>query len=174
MCSKCSLGITLAGHVSYPTDSPPSTSLRLCNSLPALSTSLDLIDVYIKRHGHILYHGFHPIDPSHKSHNASDKYPTMHHFVTEMCTHAHFCYKMLHCGIRHSTGAFWDLWDCSIVLAHPVIIYGRTSPLLFSTLLMNTKCYCVLSFMGIFLSHLWRFMVTLGWLLLLQQWLMPH
>ena len=24
---------------------------------------------------------------------------TMHHFVTEMCTCAHFCYKMLHCGI---------------------------------------------------------------------------
>ena len=29
-----------------------------------------------------------PIDPSHKAHNASD-YPTMHHFVTEMCTHVH-------------------------------------------------------------------------------------
>ena len=28
------------------------------------------------------------IDPSHKSHNAPDRYPTMHHFVTEMymCT----------------------------------------------------------------------------------------
>ena len=24
--------------------------------------------------------------PSHKSHNASDKFPTMHHFETEMCT----------------------------------------------------------------------------------------
>ena len=23
----------------------------------------------------------------------------MHHFVTEMCTCAHFCYKMVHCGI---------------------------------------------------------------------------
>ena len=45
------------------------------------------------------------IDPSHKSHNASDKYPTMHHFVTEMCTFAHFCYKMVHCGI----------WDWCIV-----------------------------------------------------------
>ena len=28
-------------------------------------------------------------------------YPTMHHFVTEMCTRAHFCYKILHCGIWH-------------------------------------------------------------------------
>ena len=27
--------------------------------------------------------------PSHKSHNASDKYPRMYHFVTEMCTHVH-------------------------------------------------------------------------------------
>ena len=45
------------------------------------------------------------IDPSHKSHNASNKYPTMHHFLTEMCTHAHFCYKMVHCWI----------WDRSIV-----------------------------------------------------------
>ena len=29
------------------------------------------------------------IDPSHKSHNASDKYPMMYHYVTEMCTHVH-------------------------------------------------------------------------------------
>ena len=36
---------------------------------------------------------------SHNSHNASDIYPIMQHFVTEMCTHAHFCYKMLYCGI---------------------------------------------------------------------------
>ena len=40
-----------------------------------------------------------PVEPSHKSHNALDKCPTMHHFVTEMCTHAHFCYKMVHYGI---------------------------------------------------------------------------
>ena len=25
----------------------------------------------------------------------------MHHSVTEMCTCAHFCYKMVHCGIWH-------------------------------------------------------------------------
>ena len=29
------------------------------------------------------------IDPSHKTHNASFKYPTMHHFVTETYTHGH-------------------------------------------------------------------------------------
>ena len=39
------------------------------------------------------------IDPSDKCHHALDKYPTMHNFVTEMFTHAHFCYKMMHCGI---------------------------------------------------------------------------
>ena len=42
------------------------------------------------------------IDPYHKS---LDKYPTIHLFVTEMCTRAHFCYKMVHCGI----------WDWCIV-----------------------------------------------------------
>ena len=29
------------------------------------------------------------IDPAHKSHNALGIYPTMHQFVTEMCTHVH-------------------------------------------------------------------------------------
>ena len=37
---------------------------------------------------------------SHKFHNASDKYPPMHYFVTEMYIHAHFCYRMVHCRIR--------------------------------------------------------------------------
>ena len=42
------------------------------------------------------------IDPSHKFHNAFDKYPTVHQ-VVKMCTH--FCYRMVHCGI----------WDGRIV-----------------------------------------------------------
>ena len=46
-----------------------------------------------------------PIDPSHKPHNALDGYPTIQYFATEMCTRAHFCYKMVHCGI----------WDRCIV-----------------------------------------------------------
>ena len=60
------------------------------------------------------------IYPSHQPHNATDKYPTMHHFVTEMhtflspithdfvsemCMCAHFCYKVVHC---------W-MWDWCIV-----------------------------------------------------------
>ena len=43
--------------------------------------------------------------PSHKSHNAWDKYHTMYNFVTEMCTRAHFWYKMVRCG----------MWDWRIV-----------------------------------------------------------
>ena len=35
--------------------------------------------------------------PSHKSHNAFHKYPTMHHFVTEMCT------------FLLQNGALWDM-----------------------------------------------------------------
>ena len=38
------------------------------------------------------------------------KYPTMHHFVTEMCT---YVTKMVHCGIWD--GALWDLCNRSIV-----------------------------------------------------------
>ena len=41
-------------------------------------------------------YGKNVIAPSHKSHkseNALDKYPTVHHFVTEMC------YKAVYCGI---------------------------------------------------------------------------
>ena len=53
-------------------------------------------------------------DPSHKSHNASDKYPTMHHFVTEMCTHVHISVTKW-CNVNIWTGAFWDLWDWFIV-----------------------------------------------------------
>ena len=53
------------------------------------------------------------IDQSHKSHNALDKYPTMHHFVTEMCTHVHISATKC-CIVGYGTGAFWDLWDGSI------------------------------------------------------------
>ena len=51
-----------------------------------------------------------PIDSSHKSHNASDKYPTMHHFITEMCTHL----VTKWCIVGFGTGALWDLWGGSI------------------------------------------------------------
>ena len=57
-----------------------------------------------------VYQRMGPIDPSHKSHDASVKYPTMHHFVTEMCTHVHICVTK-YCILGYGPGAFWDLWD---------------------------------------------------------------
>ena len=49
------------------------------------------------------------IDPSRKSHNASDKYPTMQYSVTEMCTHVHIpVNKMVHCEI-------WDWYSVGFV-----------------------------------------------------------
>ena len=53
------------------------------------------------------------MDMFRKSHNASVSYPTMHHFVTEMCTCAHFCHKMVHCGISY---VLLHSWDGSIVI----------------------------------------------------------
>ena len=36
----------------------------------------------------------------HKSHSVSDRYPTMHHFVTEMCTRVRISFtNLVHCGI---------------------------------------------------------------------------
>ena len=62
----------------------------------------------------MIYHRY----PSHKSHNASDKYPTMHHFVTEMCTHVHISVTK-GCIVGHGTGALWDLCNRSIVSSLP-------------------------------------------------------
>ena len=54
------------------------------------------------------------IDPSHKSHNAPDQYPTMHHFVTEMCTHVHISVTKW-CIVWYLSNALWDLWNGSIL-----------------------------------------------------------
>ena len=53
------------------------------------------------------------IGPSHISYNALDKYPMMHHFVTEMCTHVHISVTEW-CIVGHVTGALCDLWNRSI------------------------------------------------------------
>ena len=50
----------------------------------------------------------HLISSSHKSHNRFDKYPTMHHFVTEMCTGVQISVRIW-CIVEYGTGAFWDL-----------------------------------------------------------------
>ena len=50
------------------------------------------------------------IDPSYKSHNASDKYATMHHFVTEMCTSVPI--SVTKRGIVvYRTGVCWNLCE---------------------------------------------------------------
>ena len=54
-----------------------------------------------------------PINPYHKSLSASDKYPTMHHFVTEMCTYVHISVTKW-CIVEYGTGILWDLCDRSI------------------------------------------------------------
>ena len=45
----------------------------------------------------------------HKSHNAPVPYPTIQHFVTEMCTHVHISVTKW-CIMGYLSGT-WDLWD---------------------------------------------------------------
>ena len=63
---------------------------------------------------------FQPIDPSHKSHNALDTYPLMHHFVTEICTHVHISVTKWWI-VWYGTGALWDFCNRSIadVVSYP-------------------------------------------------------
>ena len=68
------------------------------------------------------------IDSSHNSHNALDKYPTMHHFVTEMCTCVHISVTKWSI-VGHGTVALWDLWDWSnkpALVQHTHEIKGAT------------------------------------------------
>ena len=61
------------------------------------------------------------INPSHKSHYASNKYRTMHQFVTNVDTCSHFCFKMVHCGIWVGiswTGVEQILWHQSVAPWH--------------------------------------------------------
>ena len=61
-------------------------------------------------------------DPSHKSHNALDKYPAMQYFVTEMCSNVHISVTKW-CIVRHGAGAFWDLWIRPIAFRAPANFY---------------------------------------------------
>ena len=47
------------------------------------------------------------LGPSQKSHNALDRYPTTHHFVTEMCTHVYVSVTKWFI-VGYGTGALWD------------------------------------------------------------------
>ena len=54
------------------------------------------------------------IDLLHKSHNAPVPYPTMHHFVTEICTCVHISVAKW-CIVGNLSNALWYSWDGSIV-----------------------------------------------------------
>ena len=47
------------------------------------------------------------IDQSHKSHNALDKHPKIHHVVTEIGTHVHISVTQW-CTVECGKDAFWD------------------------------------------------------------------
>ena len=53
------------------------------------------------------------IEPSHKSQNASVPYPTMQHFLTEMCPCVYISVTKC-CIVGYLSDALWDLWDWSI------------------------------------------------------------
>ena len=72
----------------------------------------------------LMWHMWSIIDPSHKSHNSLGQYPTMHLFVTEMCTHVHIPVTKW-CIVRYGTGALWDLYNRSIVIH--VALYWQCS-----------------------------------------------
>ena len=61
------------------------------------------------------------IEQFHKFHNALHKYPTMQHFITEMCTHVHISITKW-CIVGYGTKSLWDMglshcgiWDWCIV-----------------------------------------------------------
>ena len=55
------------------------------------------------------------IDPIHQSHNASEKYPRMHHFVTEMCTYVHISVTKWYI-LGYGSIALCDLWIMSVLI----------------------------------------------------------
>ena len=68
-----------------------------------------LVFVVVNNHRHDMSISL-KIELPHKSHNASDKYPTMHHFVTEMCTYVHISVTKW-CIVGYGIGAVCDLCD---------------------------------------------------------------
>ena len=83
----------------------------MCGPFPNLIQHILSIDYIIIRY--VCQHWF--IDPAHKSHNAPASYPTMHHFVAEMCTCVHISVTKW-CTLGYLSDALWDLlvghgWD---------------------------------------------------------------
>ena len=79
----------------------------------------------------------HTIDPFHKSQNASVPYPTMQHFLTEMCTCVHISVtKWCIEGYLHD--ALWDLWDGSV---HPHLTIAKHNNVQMVCILLDTVLY---------------------------------
>ena len=72
------------------------------------------------------------IDRSRKFHNASDKYRTMQHFVTEMCTHAQFLFQ---------NGALWDmgLLHCGICVTGEIQDFSASMNHILQGLIIDTR-----------------------------------
>ena len=72
----------------------------------------------------------------HKSHNAVP-YPTVHHFVTEMCTCVHFSATKWYI-VGYLSDALWDLWDRSLAVTfcynYTCISYNIYEPQSFKSL----------------------------------------
>ena len=83
-----------------------------CNSLlPVWHQAIAWTNVYL--YSMMLYDiHLRTIEPSHKSHNSSDKYPTMHCFVTEMGVYVHISVTKW-CIVGYGTSVLWDMWDRS-------------------------------------------------------------
>ena len=92
-----------------------------------------------------------PVNMSYESHNASSPYPTMHHFVAEMCTCVHISVTKW-CIVGYMFDALWDLWHGSNVsisekISHVIVRqYCKYAPCLipYPPLCMpHVICLCV-------------------------------
>ena len=102
------------------------------------------------------------IDPSHKSHNVSPKYPTIHRFVTEMCTQVHISVSNW-CIVGYGTGALWDLCNKSIgIMLAACSESGQILALyVVSTGLFISKIDLILAEFPNFISYFWQHYVQL-------------
>ena len=101
----------------------------MSNYNPQYSVGCNHLMPYIYIHCTSELSPYRPIDPYHQSHNASEKYPRMHHFVTEMCTHVHISVTEC-CIVGYGTIALWDLLIRSIgpeVYTSSLVWNNRTS-----------------------------------------------
>ena len=92
-----------------------------------------------------------PIDLIHKSQNAPVPYPTMQH-PEQKC--AHFCSEC--CIVGYGTGAFWDLWNWSIVellrrhrhMSQPLAIVTTQRPIILAGFLWTLSYHNISLILG--------------------------